>query len=357
MPDHELVGGPLPRAEQAAGSPPVAARGYWDLTWRRLRRDRAALASAGVIVFMFAATFAGGPILEQVLGHGPNDLFPYAVDENLIPAGPFSRVPDVNTRVSDGPPSETTLFVLGGDGPLGRDELLRLLYGGRVSLLVALGATALALSIGVVLGSLAALAGGAVDWAVSRLTEMVMAFPVLLLLILLGSTVSDRTDHITLGGFVNQGVISIVLLIGAFTWFYPARIVRAQMLSLRNRDFVEAARMTGAGTLRILRRELLPHLLPSLLVYGSLIMATNIILEASITFLGVGVRLPTASWGSLLSSTWGTLLAPSGSAAYLPPRTQALLTLWPSIAIFVTVLSFNLLGAGLRRAVEPEGAA
>jgi ABC-type dipeptide/oligopeptide/nickel transport system permease subunit len=330
MPDHELVGGPLPRAEQAAGSPPVAARGYWDLTWRRLRRDRAALASAGVIVFMFAATFAGGPILEQVLGHGPNDLFPYAVDENLIPAGPFSRVPDVNTRVSDGPPSETTLFVLGGDGPLGRDELLRLLYGGRVSLLVALGATALALSIGVVLGSLAALAGGAVDWAVSRLTEMVMAFPVLLLLILLGSTVSDRTDHITLGGFVNQGVISIVLLIGAFTWFYPARI---------------------------LRRELLPHLLPSLLVYGSLIMATNIILEASITFLGVGVRLPTASWGSLLSSTWGTLLAPSGSAAYLPPRTQALLTLWPSIAIFVTVLSFNLLGAGLRRAVEPEGAA
>jgi peptide/nickel transport system permease protein len=110
--------------------------------------------------------------------------------------------------------------------------LLRLLYDGRVSLEIALAASALAMTIGVVLGSLAAFAGGVVDWGVSRLTEMVMAFPVLLLLILLGSTVSDHIDHITLGGALNQGVISIVLLIGAFTWFYPARIVRAQILSL-----------------------------------------------------------------------------------------------------------------------------
>lgn len=111
--------------------------------------------------------------------------------------------------------------------------------------------------------------------------------------------------------------------------------------------------MTGAGQWRIIRIELLPHLVPMLMVYGSLIMATNIILEASITFLGVGIRLPTASWGSLLSNTWGTLLDPY-NAFYLVPEKQALLTLWPSFAIFVTVLSFNLLGDGIRRAFEPE---
>lgn len=358
MADERLARGSIAGTRPAAGTrPDVRAHGYWEFVWNRLKRDRAALASAGVIAFMFFATFAGGPILERLLGHGPNDIFPYAVDESLTPVGPLSRVPDVNTTAKDGPPAETTLFILGADGSLGRDELLRLLYGGRVSLQVALGATVLAMVIGVLLGSLAALAGGIVDWGISRLTEMVMAFPVLLLLILLGSTVSDRTDHITLGGLLNQGVLSIILLIGAFTWFYPARIVRAQILSLRNRGFVEAARMTGAGRLRIIRTELLPHLVPSLVVFGSIVMATNIIIEASITFLGVGVRLPTASWGSLLSATWGTLLSPGGTAGYLSARAQAVLTLWPALAIFSTVLAFNLLGEGLRRALEPQGTA
>jgi peptide/nickel transport system permease protein/oligopeptide transport system permease protein len=358
MADERLARDSIAGTRPAAGTrPDVRAHGYWEFVWNRLKRDRAALASAGVIAFMFFATFAGGPILERLLGHGPNDIFPYAVDESLTPVGPLSRVPDVNTTAKDGPPAETTLFILGADGSLGRDELLRLLYGGRVSLQVALGATVLAMVIGVLLGSLAALAGGIVDWGISRLTEMVMAFPVLLLLILLGSTVSDRTDHITLGGLLNQGVLSIILLIGAFTWFYPARIVRAQILSLRNRGFVEAARMTGAGRLRIIRTELLPHLVPSLVVFGSIVMATNIIIEASITFLGVGVRLPTASWGSLLSATWGTLLSPGGTAGYLSARAQAVLTLWPALAIFSTVLAFNLLGEGLRRALEPQGTA
>jgi ABC-type dipeptide/oligopeptide/nickel transport system permease subunit len=356
MADEGLATDPIAGPRPAIAAHPVRAHGYWEFIWSRLKRDRIALASGGVILFMFLATFVGGPLLERALGHGPNDIFPYAVDDNLTPAGPFSRVPDTNTTVKTGPPEATTLFILGADGTLGRDELLRLLYGGRVSLEVALGATLLAMTIGVLLGSLAALAGGVVDWAISRLTEMVMAFPVLLLLILLGSTVSDRTDHITLGGLLNQGVLSIVLLIGAFTWFYPARIVRAQILSLRTRDFVEAARMTGAGRLRIIRTELLPHLVPSLVVFGSLVMATNIIIEASITFLGVGVRLPTASWGSLLSATWGTLLHPGGAVGYLPAHAQAILTLWPSLAIFATVLSFNLFGEGLRKALEPEGA-
>jgi peptide/nickel transport system permease protein len=216
------------------------------------------------------------------------------------------------------------------------------------------GATIIALTIGVLLGSIAALAGGVVDAAVARLTELAMAFPVLLFLMLLGSSsFADTMDTFTLWGLLDQGVASIAVLIGLFTWFYPARLVRAEMLSLKTREFVEAARMTGAGQWRIIRIELLPHLVPMLMVYGSLIMATNIILEASITFLGVGIRLPTASWGSLLSNTWGTLLDPY-NAFYLVPEKQALLTLWPSFAIFVTVLSFNLLGDGIRRAFEPE---
>jgi peptide/nickel transport system permease protein len=334
----------------AAGPRDVPARGYWEFVWRRLRRDRAALAGGVVVLLVLLAVFVGGPVLERVLGHGPNDIFPYAVDEGLSPAGPLSRVPDTTTSVRT---DETTLFLLGADGTLGRDELLRLLYGGRVSLEIALGATGLALAIGVLLGSIAAFAGGLADALISRFTDFVMAFPVLLLLILIGSTVSDRIDTITLGGLLNQGVLSVVLLIGAFTWFYPARIVRSQVLSLRRRDFVEAARMTGAGTFWIVRRELLPHLVPPLAVYATLMIGANIILEASITFLGVGVRLPTASWGSLIASTWGTLLNPSPS---VPEAARLLLTLWPSLAIFVTVLSFNLLGEGLRQAVDPRGA-
>ena len=347
-----MEGGPIARGAVAQPTPgTVAARGYWSFIRQRLRRDRVALASAGALLVVLLALTIGAPLVSDAVGHGPNDIFPYAVDENLAPAGPMSRVPDSNMKVSGGPPAETTLLVLGGDGPLGRDELLRLLHGGRVSVMVALGATIVALGIGVLLGSIAALSGGVVDWALSRFTEFAMAFPVLLFLMLLGSTVTDRLDYITFGGVLEQGVFSLALLIGAFTWFYPARIVRAEILSLRHRDFVEAARMTGAGRWRIIRVELLPHLTPLLLVYGSLIMATNIILEASITFLGVGLRLPTASWGSMLADTWGTVLDPN--SRYLPAETKALLTLWPSLAIFVTVLSFNLLGDAVRRAFEP----
>jgi ABC-type dipeptide/oligopeptide/nickel transport system permease subunit len=330
----------------------VRAHGYWEFVLRRLARDRAALASLAVIALIVFATFGLAPILSSMLGHGPNDTFPYAIDENLSPAGPFSRVPDAQSHVPGGPPEQTTLFVLGADSTLGRDELLRVLYGGRVSLMVALGATAVSLTIGFLLGAAAALRGGVVDWVIARITEFVMAFPLLLFLMLLGATVSDRFDNITIGGLLPQGVVSLAVLIGAFTWFYPARIVRAEILSLRNREFVDAARMTGAGTFRIIRAELLPHVAPLLLVYGSLILATNIILEASITFVGVGLRLPTASWGTLLADTWGSLLG-SGDRTLLRPETQLLLTLWPSLCIFATVLAFNLLGDAVRRAVDP----
>jgi ABC-type dipeptide/oligopeptide/nickel transport system permease subunit len=334
--------------------PPRASRGS-ALAWRRLRSSRGAVLSGGFVLFVLFAVFAGGPILARVLGHGPNDLFPYAVDDNMRPVGPLTHVPALNAYApGSGSPAgaHTTLFVLGADGPLGRDELLRLLYGGQVSLEVAIGAAFLAVVLGATLGAAAAFFGGWVDAVISRLTDLVMAFPLLLFAVMLSGTVAPRIDAVTLHGLLPTGVISIVLLIGAFTWFYPARIVRAHVLSLRRSEFVEAAAMTGAGDVRIMRTHLVPHLVAPLVVFATLIVATNIMLEAGITFLGVGVHLPTSSWGSMLGAAWGTVLNP---IPYNASTFQPWLTVVPSLAIFMTVLALNQLGEELRRAFDPLG--
>jgi peptide/nickel transport system permease protein len=200
------------------------------------------------------------------------------------------------------------------------------------------------------LGATAAFFGGWIDALVGRLSELAMAFPVLLLLIMLGS-VGNPLDGVTLGGVLNEGVVSLVVLIAAFTWFYPARIVRGQIMSLRHKEFVEAAQMVGARDSRILRTHLLPHVLPPLLAYGTLLVATNIMIEVGVTFLGAGIKLPTASWGSLLAQTWGSVLNPN---AYNPATVQPWLTLAPSLAIFATVFSLNQFGEGLREATDPR---
>lgn len=336
--------------------------GPWALAWRRLRRDRVALA-CGIVFFaiLFAVT-AGGPIVARLVGHGPNDPFPYAVSTTLRPVGPWTHVYDTfeipasaqNVIGVPPPPPGTgkTLFVLGADGPLGRDELLRLLYGGRVSLLVALAATALAVAIGTVLGAAAGYFGGLTDGVISRFTDLVMAFPYLLFLVMIGSTVSGGLSAWTLGGVVDKGLVQLVVLIGAFTWFYPARIVRACVQQLRGAEFVEAAAMTGARSSRILRTHLLPHVVPPLVVYATLAVAANVMIEVGVTFLGAGVRLPTSSWGSLLAATWGSLLNPN---PYNPARTQPWLTVIPSLAIFLTVFTLNQFGEGLREALDPRG--
>jgi peptide/nickel transport system permease protein len=333
------------------------------LAWRRLRRDRAALVSGGFLIALFLAVIPGAPLLGKAVGHGPNDLFPYAVDSSLKPRGPWSWVPDTsavpnideNTFEQSPPPAGTgkTLLVLGADSSLGRDEAQRLLYGGRVSLMVAVGAALLALLIGTTLGTVAAFFGGWTDSVISRFTDLVMAFPVLLLAIVLGSTFSKKLDDVTFGGALNQGVVSLILLIGLFTWFYPARIVRTLIMSLRAREFVEAAEMVGASDAKIMRTHLFPHVLPALAVWATLAVATNIMLEAGITFLGVGIKLPTSSWGTMLAATWGTVLSP---LPYNPTTFSPWLTILPSAAIFLTVLALTLLGEGLREAFDPRGA-
>ena len=304
-----------------------------------------------VIAILLLACFVGEPVLERVLGHGPNDVFPHAVTQNLKPVGPWTHVADLNSTAPITASTPRTLFVLGADGPLGRDQFLRLLAGGRTSLEVALGATALALLIGTLLGSLAAFYGGVVDAVISRLTEFAMGFPLLFLIVALGFTISNRVNDVTFDLF-TPGTLMLVLVIGLFNWFYIARLVRSQVLVLREREFVEAARMIGAGNLYIVRKHILPHLTSTLVVYGTLIIAATMIVEAGFAFVNFGVPTPYASWGNMLSTNWGTLLAPGGQGAVA--ETSFWTSFFPTAAVFTTVFAFSLAGEGLRRAFDPH---
>ncbi len=361
--DAEAVrpGRPAARADDAAAE--ISLAGPWSIAWRRLRRDRIALASGIFLVVLLFAIFPGAKIASLALGHGPNDLYPYAVGTyDLRPVGLWTHVADVHqlfptssdTDLAPPPPkgTPTTMFLFGADGPLGRDLFLRVLYGGQVSLEVGVGATIVALTIGVLLGVLAGWLGGLVDGTVSRLTDLVMALPILLLLLMIGTGLGDGLRGWTFWGVLNRGVFQLVLLIGAFTWYYPARIVRSQMLSLRNREFVEAASMVGARGPRIVRRHLFPHLVPSLVVYGTIMVATALMLEVGVTFLGAGIELPTSSWGSILQQQWGSVLNPTVTT---PQNFQPWPTVMPSVFIFLTVLALNQLGEGLREALDPAG--
>jgi peptide/nickel transport system permease protein len=255
------------------------------------------------------------------------------------------------------PATPRTLFILGADGTLGRDEFLRLLAGGRTSLEIAIGAGTIAIGLGLVFGLVAGYYGGWVVATVSRLTEFVMGFPILLLLVALGRFVSDRYDRITIHSALVPGALSLILMIGAFSWFYPARIVRAQVLSLREREFVEAARMVGASDFRIIRKHLLPNVMGSVVVYASLLIGTIVLLEAALSILGLGIGLPDATWGNMIATNWGTLLAPgspqSQAEGGIVPTTTWLQTFWPSLALFLSVLAFNLFGEGVREAFDP----
>jgi peptide/nickel transport system permease protein len=335
-------------------------QGQWALAWRRFKRDRVAVGCGIFLLVLVFAVGPGAPLYERIVGHGPNDFFPYAVSVGLRPVGPFTVTWDTPVMSGDNPfvfkhpdpPKGTgkTLLLLGADSALGRDEFLRVLYGGRVSLEIAAGAAFLAILIGLLLGAIAGYYGGWIDALISRFTDLVMAFPLLLFLVLIGSFFAHGLTGWTFHGLINQGVFQLVLIIGAFTWSYPARIVRGQIMSLRHKEFVEAAQMVGARDSRIVRTHLLPHVLPPLLAYGTLLVATNIMIEVGVTFLGAGIKLPTASWGSLLAQTWGSVLNPN---AYNPATVQPWLTLVPSLAIFATVFSLNQFGEGLREATDP----
>jgi peptide/nickel transport system permease protein len=231
--------------------------------------------------------------------------------------------------------------VLGADGVLGHDEFLRLLYGARVSLQVAVLATIAVMILGIILGTIAGYYRGIVDTAISRVIELTMVFPALLFIIALSATVGPRLNSVTFGVFA-PGVMTLVFVFAIFGWYYPARILRAQVLSLREKEFVEAARMIGASDGRIMRSHIVPHLIAPIIVYSTLTVATYILLEAGLSFLGLGIDPEYPSWGNLLAT---------GPAYY---TTQPWLMVWPGLAILSTTLAFNLLGDGIRDAVDPR---
>jgi peptide/nickel transport system permease protein len=321
-----------------AGVEPAAvrARGYWESVWFRLRKDKLALAGAGFIVFLFLVAFAGAPIAAHFLGHGPNDQFVQGtggVGEDGLPAQAWTHVtPYLSTS------HKTQLFILGSNSTLGEDEFLRILYGAQVSLEVGVGATVVSMALGLLLGAMAGFFRGWLDTLISRLTEITMALPFLLVVIALAAVVGTRMDNITFG-FLGQGVVTLVTVFGLFSWYYPARVFRGLTLSLREKEFIEAARMVGSSESRIV-----PHLIGPIIVLSTLNVAQFILAEAGLSFLGLGIKLPTASWGNLLSD----------AQAFLTSRPE--LILWPGIALILTTLAFNLLGDGLRDAFDPRGA-
>jgi peptide/nickel transport system permease protein len=319
--------------DMGEGTVPVRARSYWEQVWIRFRSDKVAMASGFFIIFLILVAAFGGPLAATLLGHGPNDIFFSGVNDDLLPVGPWHHVLK--------PGGGTTLFVLGADGTLGRDEFLRLLYGARVSLEVAVLSTVGVMLIGITMGVVAGYFRGWVDAVISRIIEVTMAFPALLFIIAWAATIGDRLNNITFGVF-GKGVVTLVLVFTVFGWFYPARIVRSSVLSLREKEFVEAARMVGASDLRIMRSHVLPHLVAPIVVVSTLIVAQYILAEAGLSFLGLGVKLPTPSWGVLLKD------APEFY------KSVPWLMVWPGAAVLFTTLAFNLLGDGLRDAFDPR---
>jgi peptide/nickel transport system permease protein len=324
-----------PDAIPAAAEGEIRARGYWEQIWRRFKRDRVAIASIVFLVLLVLMVYPGAWIAERLVGHGPDDIFIDGIDDGGLPKGPLTWA----TPIEGG---GKQLLLLGADSTLGRDEFLRLLYGGRISLQVAVISTFFVMVIGVTLGSIAGYFRGWADTIISRLTEITMAFPALLFAIALASTAGNRLKDITFGGILGNGVLTLVLVFTIFGWFYPARIIRSKVLSLREKEFVEAALMTGASDLRIIRSHLLPHLLAPIIVYSTLVVAGYVLGEAALSFLGVGIQPPTSSWGNLLADAQNYYL------------NVPWLMVWPGLVVVLTTLAFNLLGDGLRDAFDPR---
>jgi peptide/nickel transport system permease protein len=306
-----------------------APRGAFEDFWRRFRRDYVALVAAGFIVFTIFAAVVGAPLAAWVTGHPPDKQFVNGLTIDGIPLPPMSHEVGAD-GITPNPHGE--FFVLGTD-KLGRDVLVRLLYGARISLFVAFTATSLALLIGVVLGLVAGYFRGIGDAIISRGIETAMAFPALLF-------------AVGLAAVIGAGLLNVILVITIFSWYYPARVVRTAVLSLRHAQFVEAAHMVGASHRRVMFKHLLPQLTAPLIVYATGVIAANILFEAGLSYLGLGVPPPTASWGQMLSDGVSDGLY----------RVQPWLALIPGIALASLMLSFQLLGDGLRDALATKSA-
>jgi peptide/nickel transport system permease protein len=299
----------------------IVARSPWDLFFHRFQEDKFALAGiAFLIVLILAAIFA--PLVCSLVG-APG---PYSADQNAL---------DVFGQPTG--PSSAHLF---GVDQIGRDVFSRTIYGARVSLVVAFASTAITTVFGVFCGLFAGYYRGWIDTLISRTIDAFLAIPYLLLAIGLASACSFGTGCV--GGLIKPGIPVVIAVIAITSWTYPARIIRGQVLSLREKEFIDAARSLGASDLRIIVKELLPNLTAPIIVFASTFLPTAILFEAALSFLGVGVQPPTPSWGQMISDA-----APNVAS-------QWWYMLFPGLALLFTALAFNFVGDAMTDALNPR---
>jgi peptide/nickel transport system permease protein/oligopeptide transport system permease protein len=305
------------------GAEAIEGRSLGQIAWMRLRRDKVAI-GGGIVIILLILVAIFGPFLVQ----DPTIYHPNLINPTFSrPNGPFGGI--------------SAAHPFGVEPVTGRDMLSRVVNGARVSLLIAFLATALAVVIGVFMGIIAGYFGGWGDTVIARTMDVFLAFPLLVFAIALVGVMPSTAFGLTGNGL---RIWLLVFIIGFFAWPYMGRIIRGQALSLREREFVDAARSLGARGPYILFRELLPNLWGPILVYSTLLIPTNILFEAALSYLGVGIIPPQPTWGGMLSD------AVSGGYYSIDP----MFMLIPGLAIFITVMAFNLFGDGLRDALDPR---
>jgi peptide/nickel transport system permease protein len=289
------------------------------LVWRRFRRHKMAMFGAVTLILLFVYSFGGALILPESYAN--------FVDTSLRLTGPSAQHPF-------------------GTDTIGRDVLARTIYGGQISLIIGLLAVLIENIIGILVGALAGYYGGLVDSILMRITEAMLNIPEIFLLIVMAKFFGGQIPELDLFGRTFSGsVVVIVLIIGFTSWMYLARIVRAQFLSLKENEFILAARATGTSNFEIIFRHILPNSIAPIIVSATLGVANAILAEAYISFLGLGVQPPTATWGNMLD----------GANNYL--ESAPWLWFFPGLLILLTVLSINFLGDGLRDAIDPRSRA
>ena len=318
----EGIAGPSLGAEEQKK---VEGRSPGQIFRARFRQDKLALVGLGFVVFLVVLALSAG-LITSAIARDPNDISQLHEQTNDFgnPRGPNSE------------------FWFGADRN-GRDVFARVIHGTRTSIIIALGATMISVLIGVVLGIIAGYFGGAIDTLISRIIDLVLSIPLLFFAVGIAA-VCGSTKEGCLGGFIEPGMLLVTIIVALFSWPYIARIVRGNTLSIREKEFIEAGRAMGAGNRRIMFREILPNLVAPIIVYATLIIPNNIIFEASLSFLGVGVPDEIPSWGSMLSN---------GSEFF---ESAPWLIFAPGTFLLFTVLAFNLLGDGLRDALDPRQA-
>lgn len=318
-----------------------AERGPWSLALRRFLRNRLAVAFLGVFVLIVLFVLAAPLWADNVAETGPNET--HTVEQITVDGEKLDVVTVEGKPIGPQWFGASGKFFLGADSRLGRDEMVRLMYGGRTSLLIGITAALISTMLAVVLGLLAGYFGGRVDAVIARILDTIWSLPVFLIGLSIG--IALAVGGLALGPLeLSGGSLWIPIgIISIFTVPYIARPVRGQVLALSKKEFVEAAVAQGAGPLRVMFGEILPNLASTIVVFFTLMIANAMLFEAGLSFLGAGVQPPNSSWGTMISVGVELL------------RIQPLLAILPGAMIMLTVLSLNIIGDALRDALDPRG--